>query len=221
MFQTSDIRVRDRYPRGIGICGRSCLRAAGLERLFGAAESWNAEGGARQGDGRGKERPEQSHVGDHRRSRRRRVRRRVLRDRSRGAVAGKPRDFGAEGQHGQCIRARLDVEQRRLRSDDGSRVVDGESVFGRAAWRKPVRTAVQQSCRHVRRVLRFLREPRHARRTRWSAARVGGVNVFGGGLGLYACGKADGRRRRRQRRHVMRRSQHRVARARDSRASII
>ena len=41
--------------------------------------------------------------------------------------------------------------------------------------------------------------------------RIGGVNVFGGGLALYNASGQARRRRRRQRRLVVRRSQHRVA----------
>ena len=40
--------------------------------------------------------------------------------------------------------------------------------------------------------------------------RIGGVNVFGGGLALYNAAGTRGRRRR-ERRHVVRGSQHRVA----------
>ena len=41
--------------------------------------------------------------------------------------------------------------------------------------------------------------------------RIGGVNVFGGGLGLYNSKGMLRRRHRRQRRHFLCRSQHRVA----------
>ena len=42
--------------------------------------------------------------------------------------------------------------------------------------------------------------------------KIGGVNVFGGGLGLYAPSRNSGRRRRRQRRYILRRSHDRLAR---------
>ncbi len=94
-----------------------------------AAQPRDSEGGARQSDGRGEERTQQPHVGHHRRSRRRRLRSRVLRKRSRRAVARKPRHLRAESEHGERVRPRFDVQQRRLWPGGRPRAVDGESLF--------------------------------------------------------------------------------------------
>ena len=88
-------------------------------------------------------------------------------------VAGQPRDLRAEGEHGECVQPA------------GSCAVDCEPVGGRAAGRL--------ACMVFSTAIRSTRRPRIAdrRRTsvrttiRWSGRRIGGVNVFGGGLALY------------------------------------
>ena len=108
---------------------------------------------------------------------------------SRGAVAGKPRDLRAESQHRERVRARSRRPTRRApASRPASRlstanlysaVQPGGSLFG-LQLSNPVDTSVAY---HGPYASYGTREGSDDGRP------LGGVNVFGGGLGLYAAGK--------------------------------
>ena len=92
--------------------------------------------------------------------------------------------------------------------------VHRESLLGGAARRQPVRPAGEQPGGYRRGVRRHLDELSAQDNDPMVGNKIGGVNVFGGGLALYnATGTLVGARRR-ERRHVLRRPQHRVAHAR-------
>jgi hypothetical protein len=98
----------------------------------------------------------------------------------------------------------------RTRSASRPRALDRESVQRCAAWRQLF--GLQES-NPVNVDVALWRQPVKLRADQRSdgGGRIGGVNVFGGGLGLYNSSVCSMRRCRRQRRHVVRRSQHRVA----------
>src|ERR1700742_1490109 len=113
--------------------------------MLGPSELSAAEDRAGCGDGHGIERAEQPDVGNDCGPRRRGVRGGVYGSESRSAVAGEPRDLGAEGEHGECVQSGCVVEQRRVRAAEWIVAVDGEFVFGGAAGRKLVWLAGEQS----------------------------------------------------------------------------
>ena len=117
---------------------------------------------------------------------RRRLRGGIFRLRSLCAVGGEPRDFGAEGEHGKLARARFDVELCRVGPGNRPCTVNGESaipqhqpggsLFG-LQESNPVNTAPAYNVPYS--TYGTTKDPlvNH---------RIGGINVFGGGLALYA-----------------------------------
>ena len=96
------------------------------------AELLATEDGAGSGDGDGIERVEQPDVGNDCGSRWRGVRGGVHGSESRGAVAGKQGDLGAEGEYGEFVQPGCVVEQWRVRAAEWVVAVDGEFVLSDA-----------------------------------------------------------------------------------------
>ena len=155
----------------------------------GSAVARGAQGGARHRDAGRDQRAEQPHVGDRREPRRRGVRGRLLRRESRRAVAGQPRHLRPEGEHGQRLQPRRHLVEQRIGPGQGPGALDRQPLFRGAA-----RAAASIGLQHSNPV-----DTDAAYEAGGSAAfgtagdpmfnrAVGGVNVFGGGLGLYASG---------------------------------
>ena len=97
-------------------------------------------------------------------------------------MAGKSRDLCAEGEYGKCIQP------------EGARAFDSESVYGDAAGRDALWFAVEQPGQHGRGVSRRPSDYGQSDDP-MVGGRIGGINVFGGGLALYNSSEATGWRR--------------------------
>ena len=135
--------------------------------------SWDAlRARAPHGARAGQWRAEPGYVGHDRRSGRRGVRGGVHRQRSPAAVARQPRHFGAEGEHGELVQpARLCRSRRRISTPPCSRAA-ASSACRRAIRSRPTSPTVETLASMGRQ-----NDP-------MVGGRIGGVNVFGGGLAL-------------------------------------
>ena len=179
---------------GLGICSMSLPALAEPRILRRPAEFWRAQIGTDECR-RGKEwRSRFQYVGDRGRERRHGVRRYVFGGCLHRSMARQPAHFGAEGRD----RQRLKLEQGRTAQD---------RACSQKAWccrpptstLRPNRAAVSTACSTAIRWTR--RSPTQGSSTAFGTAsdplvgfRIGGVNVFGGGLGLYITGRHQDRR---------------------------
>ena len=157
---------------GMLIGGSGAVRADGPDACRKSTLAWRAARGADRSAGTAERRLRPRDVGHGRQPRRRGVRRRVHRRRSRRSVARQPRHLRAEGQHRQR------VQPARPRAVDGQslhRGAAGGSLFGLQAS-NPVDTGVAYGGNPAN-----YGQPNDP----MVGGRIGGVNVFGGGLALY------------------------------------
>ena len=166
-----------------GGCGRAAWR------MPGPAVARGAQGGARRRDAGRDQRPEQPHVGDHREPRRRRVRGRLLRRRiaarSGRAAASSPPRRRTRPTPSASTPPRRATDRARPRASRSSTanlysaVQPGGSLYG-LQHSNPVDTDAAYEAGGSA-AFGTTGDPMVNRA-------IGGVNVFGGGLGLYASG---------------------------------
>ena len=119
--------------------------------------------------------------------------------------------FRPKGEHRERVQPRCSSSRSGGSGQPNwSGAFNGQPLFRGSARRQPVWIAIQQS-RRCRRCVRRTFLAHGTATDPLIGSKVGGVNVFGGGLGLYAAGKKIVGARRGERRYLARGPQHCVA----------